>query len=400
MARLLLLLLPVLVVLASSTCEAATVSVPLDRPTIQSAIDAAAAGDTVSVTCGTYYEYDLVMKDGVTLRSETGDTSCVTVDAGSAGRGIICTGLSGATVIEGLRFMNGTAATGGGMLCEDSSPQVVNCAFVNNAVSGDGGGVYCIGPSSVTFSGCMFRGNTAHQGGAAALVDSAAVLFEGCRIAMNGAGLLAGGVLATGGQCQVVECVFASNTAALGGGLVVGGPTTCSVSFSLFIGNSADLGGALYGYGFVPTRAFAGVTNSTFVENHANYAGSAMAFKRTFVANIERCIVAFGTGGSAITCEQPVLPYPSLECCNVYGNAGGDWVDCIADQYLVDANFADDPLFCMQENQVEPYSLHQGSPCLPDDSPCAELIGAFGEGCGPVTPVESATWGTLKAMFR
>ncbi|MFH1865804.1 MAG: hypothetical protein ABIK85_07965 [Candidatus Eisenbacteria bacterium] len=180
----------------------------------------------------------------------------------------------------------------------------------------------------------------------------------------------------------------------------MGGPATCSVSFSLFLENSADLGGGLYGYGFVPTRAFAEVANCTFVGNHGEFAGSAMAFKRTFLASIERCVVAFGTGGTAITYEQPVQPYPSLVCYDVYGNEGGDWVDCIADQYLVEGNFADDPLFCYQENLGLPYSLHQGSPCLPDGSPCGELIGAFDEGCGPVTPVENASWGTLKAMFR
>ncbi|MFH1865805.1 MAG: hypothetical protein ABIK85_07970 [Candidatus Eisenbacteria bacterium] len=121
MARGLLLLLPVLVVLSTSPCEAATVNVPLDRPTIQSAIDAAAAGDTVVVTCGTYYEYDIAMKDSVTLRSSTGDTSCVTVDANALARGIVCTGPSSATVIEGTKFINGAVGTGGGILCEDSS---------------------------------------------------------------------------------------------------------------------------------------------------------------------------------------------------------------------------------------------------------------------------------------
>ncbi len=310
MARAMLLLLPVLVVLANSPCEAATVGVPLDRPTIQSAIDAAAAGDTVSVTCGTYYEHDLIMKDGVTLRSETGDTSCVTVDAGSAGRGISCTGLSGTTVIEGIKFINGTATIGGGMLCDSSALQVVNCAFVNNAAASNGGAADCIGTSDVTFQGCMFRGNTAYQGGAVALVDNAISSFEDCLISHNESVLIAGGILATGGLCSVFDCDFVENSSGQGGGLVVGGPAACSVSFSLFLENSAGAGGALYGYGFVPTRAFAEVSNCTFVGNHGEFAGSAMAFRRTFLANIDHSIIAFGTGGTAITCEQPVQPYP------------------------------------------------------------------------------------------
>jgi hypothetical protein len=89
-----------------------------------------------------------------------------------------------------------------------------------------------------------------------------------------------------------------------------------------------------------------------------------------------------------------------LECCDFYGNAGGDWVGCIADKYGIDGNFSEDPLFCLEDNTEEPYSLHEGSPCLPENSPCGALVGAFGLGCGPVTSVEDVSWGAIKATFR
>ena len=427
MGKVLLLLVLVFVLLAASSGEAATVRVPAERPTIQGGIDAAAPGDTVVVACGTYYEHDIIMKDSVTLRSDTSDSSCVTIDAQSLGRGITCSGLTSATVIKGIKIVGGSAGGGGGMLCENSSPEVVGCAFVSNEVSGEGGGVYCSGASEPVFSDCTFRSNSAHEGGGlcstnlpcsatllecvfshndahlgggVALVDSAKAEFGACRFAHNEALTMGGGILTTGGLCDVHDCVFESNSASLGGGLIVGGPSSCSISFSLFLENSAEYGGALYGYSFSPTRGFVEASNCTFVGNHSIGNGCAMALRRGVFASIDRCIIAFGTGGSAIICEEPVMPYPSLTCCDVYDNAGGDWVGCIADQYLVDGNFSEDPLFCLQENLGEPYSLHEGSLCLPEDSPCGELVGAFGEGCGPVTPVEEVGWGVIKAMFR
>ena len=64
------------------------------------------------------------------------------------------------------------------------------------------------------------------------------------------------------------------------------------------------------------------------------------------------------------------------------------------------ASFSEDPLFCLEHNWWEPYSLHEGSPCLPENSPCGELVGAFGQGCEAVTSIESTSWGAIKALYR
>jgi hypothetical protein len=112
---------------------------------------------------------------------------------------------------------------------------------------------------------------------------------------------------------------------------------------------------------------------------------------------LERCIIARSTQGEAITCASTDV---TLICCDLYGNEGGDWSGCISDQYGVDGNFSADPLFCLDDNPDEPYSLREGSPCLPENSPCGDLVGAFGQGCGPASPVEAASWGAIKSMFR
>jgi hypothetical protein len=69
-----------------------------------------------------------------------------------------------------------------------------------------------------------------------------------------------------------------------------------------------------------------------------------------------------------------------LTCCDVYGNQGGDWIGCIADQYGTAGNISADPLFC------DPVAGDHGlvspdSPCLPENNECGVLIGAHGLGC-------------------
>jgi hypothetical protein len=68
-----------------------------------------------------------------------------------------------------------------------------------------------------------------------------------------------------------------------------------------------------------------------------------------------------------------------LTCCDIYGNAGGDWVGCIADQAGINGNFSDDPLFC--DIAAGDYHLDDSSPCAPANNDCGVLIGVLGVGC-------------------
>ena len=68
---------------------------------------------------------------------------------------------------------------------------------------------------------------------------------------------------------------------------------------------------------------------------------------------------------------------------------------------MITGNFSADPLFCLGTNPEDPLSLCADSPCLPSGNDCGVLIGAHDEGCGECDdPVESSSWGSIKALFR
>ena len=94
----------------------------------------------------------------------------------------------------------------------------------------------------------------------------------------------------------------------------------------------------------------------------------------------------FSSLGEAINCEGEFgTAMPTLTCCNLFGNEGGDWGDCIADQYGVDGNISADPMLCDPDNGD--FRLDVGSPCAPFSPPNEEcdLIGAWPVGCLPFT---------------
>jgi predicted outer membrane repeat protein len=414
------------VFLLATVCQAATIHVPGEEPTIQAGIDAASHGDTVLVACGTYYEHDIEMKSGVCLTSETGDADCVTIDALGQGKVLLCYGVASTTTIRGFTISGGQASmterdSGGGIDCRSSAvPAVTSCVFFGNA-GYLGGGVHC-NASSPTIDGCLFSGNSAESEGGGLFCGSGSSPTITDAVFTQNDALSGGGILIDNSTATLTNVVFSDNSAYIGGGLMCSEWSSPTLTNVEFYDNEAYLagGGIMCSYGSSPVitdATFAGnsammffggaigcqittsplVVNATFVDNSA-MAGGSVASSDGSSPTLENCVIAFGTQGAAVMCDGD--SDATLTCCDVYGNAGGNWVDCIADQYGVNGNFSEDPLFCYDDSPDQPYSLHEGSPCLPENSPCGELVGVFGEGCGPISPVESTSWGAIKAMYR
>ncbi|HYW68955.1 MAG TPA: hypothetical protein VE960_05065, partial [bacterium] len=105
---------------------------------------------------------------------------------------------------------------------------------------------------------------------------------------------------------------------------------------------------------------------------------------------MSNCIVAFGNG-PAMTCDPGGAP--GVARCCFYGNSGGD-TPCVSYSDILYEN----PWFCGLP--MDDLTVNEVSVCLPENNPWGEQIGAFGEGCTGAVPVEQASWGSIKAMYR
>jgi hypothetical protein len=142
--------------------------------------------------------------------------------------------------------------------------------------------------------------------------------------------------------------------------------------------------------GYFPAR----ITECTFFGNSAGTAGGILHMTLDDSLIVENTIVSFSSQGEGV--DGWLI---GLRCSDIYGNQGGDWVGGIEDQFGVNGNISEDPLFCDPEN--DDFTLEDCSPCAPfsPPNPGCDLIGAWPIGCGG-TPVAKTTWGALKALFR
>lgn len=92
---------------------------------------------------------------------------------------------------------------------------------------------------------------------------------------------------------------------------------------------------------------------------------------------IANTIVAYSDFGSAVYCYD-ANSAPTLSCCDLYGNQGGDWSGCVGDQLSSTGNMSEDPMFCNFEDGD--YSLREDSPCAEENSECGQ-VGAWPVGC-------------------
>lgn len=282
---------------------------------IQSAIDAAAIGDTIVINPGTYTE-NLTLNKAVSL---TGITSATT-NIRPAMAGSILTindpTISNSVVVSGLIFTGGSAwGSGGGLyISNGAQPLIQNTVISGNSVGSEfsyGGGIYSNSP--LTLIGVQFINNSAPQGGGLFLGDnfsSITAIISDCRFSGNLGGGIAsstspgvvnvivtnseflnnsyGRGIAINGNATVTSSRFEDNS---GGGLQA---SSVIVSGTQFIGNSAAVtGGGAWGVSVV-------AINSLFERNTAGSDGGGMgaqfALTLTDTAVISNSALWYGCG--------------------------------------------------------------------------------------------------------
>ena len=110
---------------------------------------------------------------------------------------------------------------------------------------------------------------------------------------------------------------------------------------------------------------------------------------------LNACLIAFSDDGYGVAADE-VGNAPTIYCCDVYGNADGNYDSVVGDQTGISLNFSLDPELCGIE--VADYRLFDTSPCRSVNSPCTWQVGAYGMGCD--SPVEGMSWGGVKALYR
>lgn len=396
-------------ILAPALAGAGTLHVPGDHDTIQEGIDAASYGDSVLVAPGVYREecretpYGpsmLVMRSGVTLTSSDGPEVTI-LDGGAECRVILCDNVDDEAAVLGFTIMGGKALGqelyedhGGGVFCFHSSPLFADCSFLENT-SLMGGGFACDHPSLPELLRCDFTGNSAAggAGGGAAFLGSSTIPVTDCFF--NGNDADAGGAMELSAATpRLSGCSFIQNSAADRGGAIhcrISSPTLTGCTLAW---NSSVYGGAI----FCEASSFVTITGCTFFGESASGDGSgAVACADGSFALLEKTIIAFAAEGRALSCEDG-SGNATLQCCDLYGNQGGDWVGCIADQAEVEGNISVDPLFC--EADAGDFSLADESPCSEENNPTCGQVGAWPVGCESPTAVRPETWGRIKTLYR
>lgn len=223
------------VLLFAAAGQAALIIVPDDYATIQAAIDAAAAGDTIAVKPGTYKGAVDFKGKAVTVKSRQGPAATI-IDGDQILTAVLFENGEGMdSVLEGFTVTNGLLHA---VMCDrQCSPQITGNTFENC-----GSGIFCRSDSSPLISGNTL---TDLAGPGINIYQSSAVIvgnhIHGNETPNNGAGILC----ATSSALIEDNLIEDNEAGVFGGGIECSGDNTGTVIRGNVIkGNSAGIGGA------------------------------------------------------------------------------------------------------------------------------------------------------------
>ncbi len=274
---------------APDRADARRIFVPRQHRRLQAAIDAAAPGDTVWVSAGTY-RGPFVIKKRLVLFGDGGPAKTI-LDGRDSVRVLHVEGVTRAAII-GFRIQNGKAAGGSGIYClRDTMLQIGSCdirgnweagvaawqcgpiQIVDSEISENHGSGVTASNSKLQLIHTTFRDNHAPSGGAVALTSTELTVARECIFQSNraddGTG---GGLFAESSPLHLLDCLFRENTAAAGGGAIGARDSSdLRIRSCFFARNRSSSGGAV-----LTDLSSLDLQLSIFTKNRATGAGSAV----------------------------------------------------------------------------------------------------------------------------
>ncbi len=406
-----------------------------DAPTVQAGIDSAAAGDTVLVGPGTYYENITFGTKDLVVRSEMGPETTVLHGSPSAttvtsvrepislgedaSGGLLLSpeSLIGTVVtIEGGQsrdtILEGFSVTGGqhGVVVLNSHPTIRGNRIFGNSSSYDGGGILCVGgsatPARPLVCGNSISDNYVFGIGGGILCLNTIAEIEGNEILRNrverGDG---GGIYYVEGAIGGVihdNLIQGNETGDQGGGIYVSGPGATRyvvIEGNIIYQNTARGNGFVgrSGGGVCLTDSNSEIVNNTIVENsapgHLNAYGGGIAVYYPGNNTIERNIIAYSQEGGGILCGGGTAPVIRNNL--AWENSGGHGSGDCPTWWQGDGNVASDPMFCGRS--IGDFSLADISPAL--THPAGPLGAIPSAGCGAMES-KPLTWGRISTLYH
>jgi hypothetical protein len=152
------------ILLLLSLSYSATLLVPSEYSTIQSAIDASSSGDTVLVSAGTYLENINFNGKNIAVIGE--DRENTIIDGGQNGSVVTFDSIEGtASALSNFTITGGNAYDGGGIYCSSSAPTIKDNIITGNVSDTYGGGISCNYSSPIIMNNTITSNSAIYGGG-------------------------------------------------------------------------------------------------------------------------------------------------------------------------------------------------------------------------------------------
>ncbi len=302
--------------LSSTACAQHVLGVPADFRSIQSAIDAAAAGDTVLVEPGVYRERIAFRGRALLLLSRGGPSQTV-IDGGASGTVVTFQqGEGNDAVLDGFTITGGShPRDAGGIHAYGASPTLRNNIVRDNIGGRRGHGISLVLSTHARVQDNQIRnnqswpdGNGAGGGGGIGVEGAGAVEIRGNRIEANHVRRYSsgGGInLVNSGSTRIIGNRIEGNRARLSGaGIAIYGKSNARIENNLIVENRLLEPGHGGGVQWLLTIGAPGpeLIGNTIVDNHAQAGAGVYADGEDAQARITNNLVVAPAGMSAIEC--------------------------------------------------------------------------------------------------